>query len=355
LFDIHQAYSTHREAKQASMINQRISGSTFSLDPFGALMPTTRDHQPIRHYDAAMTETVRTFQKLWNAGAFRLLVGYSNETLKLDEHGRLGPKTLAALDMVAPPMGIYKADGYQFTRRSDEGTKRFISLSFDDGPHPTRTRRLLDLLAQRELTATFYVTGNAGDNPALIRRIVDEGHRLGNHTKSHPPFGKQASDQIRTELDAVQAMVNDALGRDYRIEWTRPPGGTRGYVRQRKVVNQGPSKGLSDIGQAHHADKVYKERGYRQMHWQIDSNDWPPGTKPESVVNTVMRHTRSQGGVILMHDVQQQTIDAMPMLLDRIEAHNRDDKRVYDLVITTGEELFNMKYPEEVADAAGHS
>lgn len=102
-------------------------------------------------------------------------------------------------------------------------TDKLIALTFDDGPEPVYTEQVLDLLATYEAPATFYVLGEAAKrNPVQVRRIIDAGHELGNHSFSHPRMYFMPSGSIAREVESTDAVLKAA---GYRGNITfRPPG-----------------------------------------------------------------------------------------------------------------------------------
>ncbi len=97
-----------------------------------------------------------------------------------------------------------------------------IALTFDDGPHPEHTPRLLDALEAVKAKATFFVIGErAIQNPSLIKRIANSGHELGNHTWSHSDPAKTSATHFRHEVRKTRQLIQDLTGRDCRL--MRPP------------------------------------------------------------------------------------------------------------------------------------
>jgi peptidoglycan-N-acetylglucosamine deacetylase len=106
-------------------------------------------------------------------------------------------------------------------RRPDE-----LAITFDDGPNPIWTPRLLDLLGQRNVKATFFLVGSyAHREPALVRQIVDEGHLIGNHSWSHPNLALTGAARVREELRKTSDALEQITGR--AIRYFRPPFGAR--------------------------------------------------------------------------------------------------------------------------------
>lgn len=105
-----------------------------------------------------------------------------------------------------------------------ERERRQIALTFDDGPHPKYTKLLLDGLAQRGVVATFFVVGkNIPSNEALISRMEQEGHLIGNHTYDHVKISDLSAEQACEQVERTSALVREITGKD--TEFIRPPFG----------------------------------------------------------------------------------------------------------------------------------
>src|SRR5213596_3164690 len=89
----------------------------------------------------------------------------------------------------------------------------YIAMTFDDGPSPTLTPKLLDLLAAHHIKATFFVIGqNVAEHPEVVARAVREGHEIGNHSWSHPNFGRMSDEGVRRELKRTEDAITKAAG-----------------------------------------------------------------------------------------------------------------------------------------------
>jgi len=122
-------------------------------------------------------------------------------------------------------------------RKPDE-----IALTFDDGPNPSSTPRLLDILAGHDVRATFFLVGGfAESEPALVRRIAAAGHAIGNHTWSHPNLAWSAGAKIYEELKRTSATLEQIVGGPIRL--FRPPFG----ARRPKVFHVARSLGLVPV------------------------------------------------------------------------------------------------------------
>jgi len=196
-------------------------------------------------------------------------------------------------------------------RGSAPGALR-IALTFDDGPHPTLTARLLDALAARNVPVTFYVLGSqVNANPALAARIVQEGHEIANHSFSHPLLTRMSAAGIRTELARTRDAIFQATG--VTPTTFRPP-----YGAQNATVRN-----------------VAAEFGYPIILWSVDTRDWESRN-----VNAILSHFVDGNGnirirdrdIILMHDVHPATIDAAIRAVDLLLAAGFTFVTVADLL-----------------------
>lgn len=177
-----------------------------------------------------------------------------------------------------------------------------IALTFDDGPDPTTTPTILDVLRQYGLKATFFVIGaRVEQHPELVERIVSEGHTLGNHTYNHRDMSKLAPELALEELQDTQAAIDQALGYHYPVTLYRPPCGAP-YITE--------TDKLPTFQKFMQAQKMYP------VMWTIDSRDWALEGQPDIVFDNVLQGTPGEGGVILLHDTQTQTAEALPRILD---------------------------------------
>jgi peptidoglycan/xylan/chitin deacetylase (PgdA/CDA1 family) len=164
-----------------------------------------------------------------------------------------------------------------------------VSYTFDDGPNPADTPRLLEVLRTHRVRAVFCLWGEfALAHPEVVRRIVAGGHVLCNHSLRHADMGSWTPDQIRADLLATNAAIRSAVPRA-RIPYFRAPFGSWGTT---------PS--------------VAAGLGMQPLGWRLAISDWePPGT--DELVNRLMTGI-TPGAVVLMHDGggdRSQTVDAV--------------------------------------------
>ena len=189
-----------------------------------------------------------------------------------------------------------------------------IALTFDDGPDPRTTPFILDTLRERGVNATFFVVGRqVAENPGLLRRIVAEGHTLGNHTYNHADMSDLGARRMRGELRSTQEAVDDALGHHYQMALMRPPYGNP-YIEGSEAL---PA-----------FRRVVREQRLFPVTWTVDPGDYLLGGRPSGIVRAVVRADEAgRGGgddeVVILHDNQRQTAEALPGIIDHFEASDR--------------------------------
>jgi peptidoglycan/xylan/chitin deacetylase (PgdA/CDA1 family) len=182
-----------------------------------------------------------------------------------------------------------------------------VALTFDDGPDPHATPLILDTLRNHDVKATFFVVGrDVAEHPHLLRRIVEEGHTLGNHTYNHFDMSTLSPPRMRQELHRTQEAVDEALGYHYPMVLMRPPYGEP-YFK---------NPGMLPVFQ-----RVVREQELFVVMWTDDSQDWLLTEQPHMVLQNVVRvevSKRRDGTdrVLLLHDTHQQTVDALPEIID---------------------------------------
>lgn len=173
---------------------------------------------------------------------------------------------------------------------------KLVALTFDDGPHPTLTPRLLDILARTGAKATFFTLGqNVTRYPDIVRRAEAEGNEIANHSYSHPNLNKCSLAKIYQELDATDTAIQKATGK--RPSLVRPP-----YGNMKKDVRA----------------QVNRKYGYHVVLWDVDPLDW---RKPGSgVVAQRMVKGARPGSILLAHDIHEGTINAMESMIKSLQA-----------------------------------
>lgn len=169
-----------------------------------------------------------------------------------------------------------------------------VALTFDDGPVP-QTASLLNVLKKYNAKATFFVLGSqAQSHRAILRRMAAEGHAIGNHSWSHPTFGKMSSGAIRSQLNRTQAVIVASAGVQPRL--VRTPYGQMS-PRIRKILVQFDAP---------------------MIFWTVDPLDWKYRNTTK-VTNAVVRATR-RNSIILLHDIHPTSRAAVPAIISRLQA-----------------------------------
>jgi peptidoglycan-N-acetylglucosamine deacetylase len=199
----------------------------------------------------------------------------------------------------------------------------YIAMTFDDGPSAENTPRLLEMLKQRNIKATFFLIGqNVVSNPDLVRRILAEGHEIGNHSWTHPQLSKLSDDRVTAEITQTQDAIKDASG--FTPTLLRPPYGAI-TPRQREWIEN--------------------RFGLNIILWSVDPFDWKrPGASV--ITQRILSQTRP-GAIILSHDIHKQTVDAMPATLDALIAKGYKFATVSQLIAMNKPK----PTPPETADA----
>jgi len=170
---------------------------------------------------------------------------------------------------------------------------KVIALTFDDGPGP-HTAHLLDILDQYGAKATFFLIGSKVSSQAnVVRNIQARGHQLGNHSWSHPELPKLPVDQIAGEIDRTNDAIKQATGVTPAI--LRPPyGAVNGLVLEQLRL-----------------------RGMSSILWSVDTRDWADRNS-DIVCSRAVAGARP-GAVILMHDIHQTSVSAVPCILSALK------------------------------------
>jgi peptidoglycan-N-acetylglucosamine deacetylase len=220
-------------------------------------------------------------------------------------------------------------DAYPLSWRIDQmgASPGKIALSFDDGPDPAFTPRILDILREKQVPAVFFVIGEEANRyPEIVRREYQEGNEIGNHTFTHPEMDAISRTQLGLELNLTERLLESSLG--VKTLLFRPP---YGIDHQPETANE---IALLPIPQS---------MGYIIVGAWIDPHDWgePGGGAPppaQVIVDRVLQQAQAQrgrGNIVLMHDGggdRSRTIEALPQLIDALRAKGYQFVEVSDLL-----------------------
>ena len=172
----------------------------------------------------------------------------------------------------------------------------YIAMTYDDGPHGANTPRLLEMLRQRGLKATFFVCGECvAALPEITRRIADDGHEIANHSWSHPQLTKLGEGSVTEQLQRTHDIVKQITGVEMKV--MRPPYGA--FTNNQRAW-------------------AHQKWGYKTILWDVDPLDWKIRSAAH-VTNEILKRTVN-GSIVLAHDIHKSTVDAMPATLDGLLA-----------------------------------
>ena len=178
-----------------------------------------------------------------------------------------------------------------------------IALTFDDGPDPVYTPQVLDLLKEYNAPSTFFLLGERVNKyPNITKRIIKEGHTIGNHSWSHPDLTTLNDQQLSTEILSTERVIEETINKETSL--MRPP---YGFI-------------------SHNLIAKLKRMDYKIIHWSLDSLDWKAKEKEDVLTRTIPY--LNQGAIILFHSAGgpkqslMPTVKALPIIIEKLRAHN---------------------------------
>ncbi len=230
------------------------------------------------------------------------------EIVTVDETRSDGMRNLAADSQGYLTARYAKFPEFPTLYHQGAGGEHQVAITFDDGPDPRWTPKILEILKAANVKAAFFLVGaNAEHYPGLVRRIVDEGHEIGNHTYYHPNLALCWPEHVRLELNATQLLIESITGRATTL--FRPP----------YAADTSPSQ-LSELTPL----QIAQDLNYLVVLENIDPQDWAkPGA---DIILQRVKQQRRDGSIILLHDAggdRSQTVEALPRILDWL--HTRGD------------------------------
>ena len=289
-------------------------------------------------------ETVRDKLKDVPAGPDLTLEGAGDIWRILDtpKHGIRNLQYEAATDTFTDE----SYDQYPLAWRIEQmgAAPRKIALTFDDGPDPTWTPQILDVLKQKHATAAFFTIGvDANKSPKILKREFAEGNEIGNHTYTHQHFDDANTPRayLEFELNVTQRLIESTLG--VKTLLFRPPYGIDHQPETADEVRMLP---------------IPQEMGYMLVGAQIDPHDWgEPGGVPPPPANVIVQRVMrdlNKGSVIMLHDGggdRSQTVKALPQIIDQIRARGYEIVPVSELVNQTRAQVMPQLTGREVWEA----
>ena len=216
---------------------------------------------------------------------------------------------------------------------------KVIAITFDDGPSREYTPQILDILAEKNVQATFFLIGsNAAVNRDLLRRIYAEGHDIGNHTFTHVNSAEVGSDHLTLELNATQRLFEATLG--IRTELFRPP-----YAEDLEPKTVDSARPLT----------ISASLGYLTIGMNIDPKDWYRPMARQIVAASVQGALKREGNVLLLHDSggdRSATVEALPQIIDQLRAEGFRFVTVHELLGQTREAIMPKVEPQDAIVAS---
>jgi peptidoglycan-N-acetylglucosamine deacetylase len=227
-----------------------------------------------------------------------------------------------------------------------------VAITFDDGPDPTYTPKILDILKEKNATATFFLIGIQMQKfPGIAERIYREGNAIGNHTFTHPDISDVSQWYMkRVELQLTEKLFASKLG--VKPLYFRPP----------YSIDQEP-----DVADQVRPLEFVQNEGYITIGSKIDPNDWKKGQTTEEIVSEVFEQVESEankgcenraplycGNIILLHDGggdRAATVRALPLIIDGLRERGFKIVSVEDLLGKTRDEVMPHLPPNEVMGA----
>ncbi len=219
-----------------------------------------------------------------------------------------------------------------------------VALTFDDGPSAEWTPKILDILKEKGVHATFFIIGeNGATNPRLVQRILAEGHDLGNHTFTHPNLGETPDSVAGIELNATQRLIEALTGRSTRL--FRPP-----------YFGDAEPSTAQEIAPMQVAERL----GYFTVGLKVDPDDWRLNVTPEDMIKKVIAQAtdpdpEKRGQVVLLHDGggdRWRTVLALPKIIDGLRDKGLQFATVSELANMTRDQAMPPVPSEETGPAA---
>ena len=218
-----------------------------------------------------------------------------------------------------------------------------VAISFDDGPDPEWTPKILDILKKYNVKGSFFMIGEEAEKyVSVMQRVYREGHEIGNHTFTHPDISEISNRQVDLQLNLTERLFASKLG--VQPLYFRPP----------YSIDQEPDTN----DQAAPVDRI-QGLGYIIIGNKIDTNDWDehPHKTPQEITDSVFqqiadmdKHTWNRGSIILMHDGggnRAPTIAALPVLIEALRAHGFEIVPVSELMGKTRAEVMPELTPKQ--------
>jgi cellulose synthase/poly-beta-1,6-N-acetylglucosamine synthase-like glycosyltransferase/peptidoglycan/xylan/chitin deacetylase (PgdA/CDA1 family)/spore germination protein YaaH len=204
-----------------------------------------------------------------------------------------------------------------------------VVLTFDDGPDPDFTPRILDILKREKVPASFFIVGSMAEkNIPILKRIYDEGYEIGNHTFFHPDISTISIERVNLELNATRKLIESVTGRSTIL--FRPPFNADAEPQTlAEVIPVAESR----------------RQSYITIGESIDPWDWQPGVTADSIIARTIKQ-KDNGSMILLHDAggdtREETVKALPAIIHYFKSHGYQFTTIADVLDKTKDDLMPM-------------
>lgn len=214
-----------------------------------------------------------------------------------------------------------------------QADQKKLVLTFDDGPDPVYTPKIMDILSKEHVPATFFVVGiNAEDNIPLVKRIYQEGHEIGNHTFTHPNVAKISHRRALLEMESTRLLLECITGHSTIL------------FRAPFNADAEPEKMEELVPVA-----IARTKNYLDIGESIDPEDWNPGISADTIVARIIRRKQELttaglgGNIILLHDAggetRAATVEALPRIIHYFKKRGYTFTTVADILHKSKNEL----------------
>ncbi|WP_232735841.1 delta-lactam-biosynthetic de-N-acetylase [Alteribacter populi] len=200
-------------------------------------------------------------------------------------------------------------------------SEKEVFLTFDNGYENGYTRKVLDVLEEKEVPAAFFVTGHyLNEEKELIKRMVDEGHIVGNHSFHHPSLPEVNNERMEKELTSVKELYTEITG-DKIMNYLRPP---RGTFSEKSLA-------------------LTEELGYTNVFWSFAYVDWEINKQKgwKYAYDSIMRRVHP-GAIMLLHSVSSDNAEALPKVIDDLRSQGYEFKSLDE--ISVKDKVFPYKH-----------
>lgn len=255
---------------------------------------------------------VNSTNPIWeNYNCFSIINDQLNMYFNIGETNPTGTVTPTTVKVNVPYLNPILNAAFQTEKKSkndilsdQKKNRKRVALTFDDGPHQTVTKQILNLLDKYDAKATFFVVGTqVKKNKEVLKEVKNRGHEIGNHTLNHKKLTKLTVKQIEYEINSTNNLIKEAIGEEATV--MRPP-----YGATNKKINQ--------------MIKV------PVVLWTVDTLDWK--YKDAKKLLPMVKKNIHNNGIILMHDIHQSTADGLESVLAYLKEEGYEFVTVSELL-----------------------